>query len=444
MQGKNITQNGLVLHLDSGNPQSFDGNSTIWRDLSNTTTGCTLFNGVGYSNNNRGVMTFDGVNEFGKITSTIYNRVGSDQLTIQCWIYPQRNAGRYQDIIINRPTGGNFNWMLYQHTNGGEISFHGNNQYKSTYIPILNQWVNITVVVDNFTYKLYANSVVVFSSVYAYNGSYPGTLSIGCIPDGNEPWLGQIPIVQVYNRALSQEEITQNYNATKDRFNTIVYNGLVLNLDASNSLSYDGTTTWRDLSGNNNHGTLVNGVGYNSSNSGTLTFDGTDDYINVSSGINSIIKGSTFPFSISFWCYCNDSGTRDVFFGDFIGSPTNCFNIERNSGTITNNSLRFYWGGNPDYYANLFIIPQNTWVNVCISYNGSNISFYKNGVLVNVNTIVLPLYTKSSGNYQIGKDSRDGTTALNGNIPSVQLYNRALTQDEITQNYNATKSKFGL
>ena len=222
----------------------------------------------------------------------------------------------------------------------------------------------------------------------------------------------------------------------------IVTEGLIFLIDAANPKSYiSGSTTVNDLSGYRNNGTLVNGVGFSGN---TFTFDGVDDYINVSSGINSIIKGSTFPFSISFWCYCNDSGTRDIFFGDFIGLPTNCFNIERNSGIVTDNSLRFYWGGNPDYYANLLIIPQSTWVNVCISYNGSNISFYKNGVLVNINTIVLPLYTKSSGNYQIGKDSRDGTTALNGKMSDIKIYNRALTSDEVSQNFNSLNGRYGI
>ena len=60
---------------------------------------------------------------------------------------------------------------------------------------------------------------------------------------------------------------------------SIVTNGLVLCLDAANSKSYPGSgTTWTDLSGRGNNGTLVNGVGYNSGNLGSLVFDGVDDY----------------------------------------------------------------------------------------------------------------------------------------------------------------------
>ena len=68
---------------------------------------------------------------------------------------------------------------------------------------------------------------------------------------------------------------------------TIVTNGLILNLDASNTSSYPGTgTVWTDLSGQNNNGTLVNGVGYSSVNGGTLTFDGVNDYVNMGNIFN--------------------------------------------------------------------------------------------------------------------------------------------------------------
>jgi hypothetical protein len=62
---------------------------------------------------------------------------------------------------------------------------------------------------------------------------------------------------------------------------SIVTDGLVLCLDAGNPKSYPGSgTTWTDLSGNGNNGTLVNGVGYSGDNLGSLSFDGVNDYYN--------------------------------------------------------------------------------------------------------------------------------------------------------------------
>jgi len=64
----------------------------------------------------------------------------------------------------------------------------------------------------------------------------------------------------------------------------IVTSGLVLALDAADKLSYRGSgTTWRDLSGNNNTGTLTNGPTFNAGNLGSIVFDGTNDYVNISS-----------------------------------------------------------------------------------------------------------------------------------------------------------------
>lgn len=62
----------------------------------------------------------------------------------------------------------------------------------------------------------------------------------------------------------------------------IVTDGLVLYLDAANTKSYPGSgTTWNDLSGNGNNGTLINGYIFNSIGNGNLVFDGSNDYVNI-------------------------------------------------------------------------------------------------------------------------------------------------------------------
>ena len=68
---------------------------------------------------------------------------------------------------------------------------------------------------------------------------------------------------------------------------SIVRNGLVLYLDAANPKSYPGSgTTWKDLSGNGNNGTLVNGPTFNSANGGSIVFDGTNDYVITTNLLN--------------------------------------------------------------------------------------------------------------------------------------------------------------
>ena len=74
----------------------------------------------------------------------------------------------------------------------------------------------------------------------------------------------------------------------------IITNGLVLALDAANTKSYvSGSTVWRDLSGNNNSGSLTNGPTFNSANGGSIVFDGVDDYC-----VNSLSNGFTAAMTI--------------------------------------------------------------------------------------------------------------------------------------------------
>ena len=86
----------------------------------------------------------------------------------------------------------------------------------------------------------------------------------------------------------------------------IVSNGLVLALDAADKNSYPGSgITWRDVSGNNNNGTLTNGPTFDSSNGGSIVFDGTNDF--VTGSIGSI--NAPFTFSV-FGKFNNVSQTR--------------------------------------------------------------------------------------------------------------------------------------
>ena len=79
----------------------------------------------------------------------------------------------------------------------------------------------------------------------------------------------------------------------------IVTDGLALCLDAGNTKSYSGSgTTWNDLSGNGNTGTLTNGPTYSSDNGGSIFFDGTNDYVSLVDNL-----GDPQQFTIEFWAY---------------------------------------------------------------------------------------------------------------------------------------------
>ena len=85
---------------------------------------------------------------------------------------------------------------------------------------------------------------------------------------------------------------------------TIITDGLKLWLDASNPSSYPGSgTTWYDLSGNGNNGTMVNGVTYSTANGGVMSFDGVNDIVNFT---NSLIVNNLTGHTISLWIKRNN------------------------------------------------------------------------------------------------------------------------------------------
>jgi hypothetical protein len=186
-------------------------------DLMGTTT--LTATGLTYASNN--TFSFGGTapNVINNTSSTLFNRVNGDAMTVVAWIKPGRNSGQYQVITANRSDSA-YNWMLYQHATDGSIQLHGSAQNKSSYIPTLNTWVCIIATVSNAGNSLlYANGVLQQTvTAYTYNTATPSNFSIGMFGSASEPFLGSISVVQVYNRALSAGEVAQNFNALRGRY----------------------------------------------------------------------------------------------------------------------------------------------------------------------------------------------------------------------------------
>lgn len=228
--------------------------------------------------------------------------------------------------------------------------------------------------------------------------------------------------------------------------NAIVRNGLVLHLDAAQNLSYPRSgTIWRDLTANNNNGTLTNGPTFNSLNKGSIVFDGVNDYVLTANNIG--ISGAQAR-SIDVWFYLNNSTTRNVLcsWGAFFASRLCNLELIPIAGAI----YPYFVGFNNDAYA-AQAIPINTWVNIILTYGGGNLNaetgmkIYVNGFsksLIFPNS-VLPINTANT-RVSIGYEFAGLRNPMNGRISNVKIYNRVLTAAEILQNYIATKSRFNL
>jgi hypothetical protein len=217
--------------------------------------------------------------------------------------------------------------------------------------------------------------------------------------------------------------------------NSIVTNGLVLALDAGNTKSYtSGSTTWRDLSGNNNSGSLVNGVSYTNSYGGALLFDGVDDRVQVTTTL-SISSSFSIEYAVSI-SELPTTGEYNYIYQNGSGYQVNGVYAEFGSGpymtfcTINSASAALSVG--------LSSTPQaNTLYYVTATYEGRNLKGYLNGRLIqNFNSNFDPT-NGTGGALYIG---RFGPFT----IPFWRFYNRALSAQEVLQNYNAGKTRFGL
>jgi hypothetical protein len=233
----------------------------------------------------------------------------------------------------------------------------------------------------------------------------------------------------------------------------IVTDGLVLSLDAGNTKSYvSGSTTWFDKSGFSNNGTLTNGPTFNTGSLGSIVFDGVDDYVNCGNNPSVDITGT--GLTLSAWVYrtalnSNASNFRRIIEKaaaypalqySFVTSPVSS---PPGEGRLL---LDLYLNSSiPAFATGSTQLQLNTWYHAVGTYDGSFRKIYLNGVLdgqlATTGNITSTTSSLVIGDYLPGPGA---TYAWNGRIASTQIYNRALTQAEITQNFNALRGRFGI
>lgn len=242
--------------------------------------------------------------------------------------------------------------------------------------------------------------------------------------------------------------------ATQFAFGKIVTNGLVLSLDAADKNSYPGSgTTWRDLSGNGNNFTLYNGVSYSSANGGSLSFDGVNDYIASANNLNL----SSYDYVVVDVFFKSNITTGCMIFEHTANwnSNTGGFGLYINSTGNSDQHELHHTNHNTEVARNYILSGSLNWSNHVNVYSKISDSTgrvtYGKGSLLSFSSIggyAITTTTTAGGSFSnaifyIG--TRAGTGAFfNGNISSLKIYGFKIDQSQITQNYNAQKSRFGL
>jgi hypothetical protein len=434
-----IVTNGLVLNLDAGFTPSYPTTATTWYDVSLGGNNGTLTNGPTFNSGNGGSIVFDGVDDYVSVTKQTA-LVNASQFTLMASMKRRTSSSKmicYQGADAQ-------NDVSFELWNDGAAYFEvGNNT--NSYATIGNtstDWQYLTMVFDGTQtgnsnrLKCYINGSLLSVS---YNGTIPSTSgpSNSVFSIGNSQGIGgnysdgNISQVLIYNRALSTTEVLQNYYAMLNT-RIIVTDSLVLNLQAGNLNSYPGSgSVWNDVSGYGSNMTLLNGPTFNSANGGYITFDNTDDFgfINVTSGN---LLGNV-NISMELWIK-NPVGNflMNGIYGSYFSSGFYSGGLLKNSGGSAGPS----WSSTASW---------QQWVAVW-DQTLNQTRLYVNGTLTGVssNTSWSP---ETGGKLVFGGGANgNGTYSKEGSmdISIYRFYNKVLTQSEITQNYNANKTQFGL
>ena len=246
----------------------------------------------------------------------------------------------------------------------------------------------------------------------------------------------------------------------------VVQTGLILNLDAANPSSYPRTgTTWSNLvTGNAVPSFEISSGTYSNNDGGVIRFAGSGGSASSATGFANLTA-----YTVEVWV--KPAGTR----GDYDPSIeansnyTPCFFSEKsyNSGSgatvnmvlafnargltnpTANNSYRYEaainFGGWKKYQiATNYSSDLNNWIHIVSTYNGSTVTIYRNGVSLGTSSALgVTSLRQTSIGYWIAHrwDMSDG---VYGDYSIVNMYSRALSSSEVSTNYNAVKSRFGL
>ena len=434
-----IVTDGLILCLDAANTRSYAGTGITWTDISGNNKSGTGQTGVSYSSINTGKFILNGAESgyfsLPLVTSTITN------VTMCCWVNITTLSLRGPFIVNGSFTGYAIGVGLNSYDDYGNnlIALFPGNRWISSGVSLGLGWKHVAITLDGSSLpRIYLDGRLI-NSYAGMNPRVPTTATyIGREVGGENVGItrafgGEVGMVQMYSRQLSDAEILQNFNSGRKKYypeENIVRNGLLMFVDAANINSYPGTgTTWYDISGNGNHMSMINGVSFSKANSGVMMLDGTNDYIelpsfNITTTNHTIIGASRYA----------GASPRGRIFSSF-----------------SNNWLMGHWNGNiKTYYSEGWVagpaaVPGTTeWLvhAVVENYSADLWTYYCNGALVASNN------SGSQGpnglSFGNSRSSSPGAELSIAEIGFFMVYNRLLTVEEINQNYNALKGRFGL
>ena len=494
---------GLTVHLDTNDVDSYDGDGTIWYDIaghevnipltdnndnleihidaSNSNsyagTGSTITdistNGYSFSTHGnatfgsdlRGYFTLDGSDDDLRTTNAVTGFSGD--VTFEWWFNasesnnfallhanPASNDSGINGIFIGNAAGSAGTIEIYRKTTGGTLH---SGQSSSTGLSGMasDGWVHFVITITSANVcKFYKDGTYQGTLTLNGNGTNHDTynfVSIGGYNNTSYEFAGKMGCFRMYSEILTASDIGQNYRAGNNfSYSSIITSkhevtqGTLYSTNLALSLDANGYTsgTWSNTA-NSSYNATVNGAAhYNDGDSDYFNFDGSDDYAEVGAYTGADIGSG--GFTLEAWCLCEASSGADTIASNLGPSDTTGYQLYIDAGT----GVKLYIYSDSSNYRQLTTtsaITQSTW-NHCVftvasASNGAAIKLYVNGIEKDSDTLNSN-YTGAAHGLDIGRYPYNNTKYFDGKIAQVRTYSAALTSAQVTTNYNATKALY--
>ena len=409
---------------------------STWYDLSGQNNNASLSNSPTY--NTGGYITFDGTNDFATISSDSSFTVNAK--TVEITFKMEGSVPNFAPLAIyaNGSSSTNRIWLGIQNS---KFQMHGwgTDDPTATTTIAADTWYTCVFSYDKSSQqmKMYTNGVLEKTQTNTQSGVTATTgmnWYLAHVPGGwNNQTYANISIksFKVYNRVLSDKEVADNYHK-----GGITTDNLVALFDPGDlkSFSPSGETTVYSLVGNST-GTVY-GAEYSSIYGGVWNFDGSNDYVEINS-VASLIDNSNF--TLSAWVRGGTQDHKGVIGVNTSGGGNRALFLIRNA------SMGIYDGGT--WYIGNIDVDNSEWHHVVLSYDRTTkkAMIYVDGKVSLNATTNNQITIASTDKISIGQEWDGGSTSdhFNGQISLVSFYDKALSESEVLENYNAHRSRFG-
>jgi hypothetical protein len=422
-----VVTDNLLYFMDAGFASSYPNFGTTLYDLSGNNGTGTLVNGTGFVNSNtKSYFSFDGTDDKINIPGSFPSSLSEYTVEYTANLVSQNRMPIASLSNNSFYKYGDNSWYYTHGGSAGEFYYPGGQ---------ITGWGHWVITYDGSFVKVYRKGV--FLGQQASSGT--ANFSVGWIlgywsAGGNYAWDGDISSAKIYNKALTESEILQNYFK-----GPIVTSNLTYLWDASNLVSFDSsTTTTYDLKLSGINGTLQNGVAYSSNYGGYWQFDGSDDRILLSSSIT-LGNGDT-NWTVNAWIRTTslDNGlTANPILSNTNGGPIY-------ASFDTTQGYQAYWAYPSNindwkkFQGNIFVADNQWHMLTYVNKSNYTMDFYVDGVY---DTTVSP--TNVANNNPLDVIGGGLGTSFEGSIGMVQVNKGiAMNASQVSQQYGATRGRF--